>query len=94
MTRRTQTLLIAAAALGCASLSLAPAVAGTKCKVKAVSIGAISQDQAISAWSNKVKNSYGAAWSNYSLARDKNWSEKQLGVATMYFVTAVPCRRD
>ena len=86
-------ILFAVAAMG---LSLAPgaATAGIKCKSKTVSIGALTEDEAIAAWRNKVKGSLGAAWSDWTLARGKNFSQVALPVQNMTFVSAYPCRRD
>jgi hypothetical protein len=80
--------------LAAVSLALSPAVAGagTQCKSKLVSIGAINEDQAIAAWSKKVKHAYGAAWSNFNLAKHQSVTDKSLGVATLFFVSGYPCR--
>ena len=85
---------LSAAALAVVLLSPASGVAGTRCKAGAVSgAGIATQNIAVSNWSQKARRAYGAAWANFGLARAKSFSQTALPATTMYFVTAIPCRR-
>jgi hypothetical protein len=84
--------LLAAAVL-IVALTATPALAGVKCKSASVTGAGLTSDQATSNWSSKVAHSYGSAWSNFGLARNKRESEQPLPDVTMYFMTATPCRR-
>ncbi len=85
--------IVAAAVVGLALLPATSASALTRCKPPAVVVGALTQGQAISAWSQRVRGQLGAVWSNFNLARNKSFTQQNLGVATKNFVSAVPCRR-
>lgn len=78
----------------CAGALLIPAAAdaGTKCKSGEVASGGLTEDQAIAAWTTKVKHSYGAEWSNFNLARNKSFSQQPLPPVSLTFVSAIPCR--
>ena len=94
MDRPAQKLFVAtAASIVGLSLLMNPASAGTKCKSSAVSIGAGSENQLNSAWSNKVKHEYGSAWSNLNIAKDKQYTGQNQGLFTFVFLTAFPCKR-
>jgi hypothetical protein len=70
------------------------AYAGTKCKDASVTGLGGSNSLAVSTWVNHVKRTYGADWSNYSLARNKRSTYQFLPPAEgIYSVTAMPCKR-
>lgn len=85
--------LFAAAVAVTAGVPLAtPADAGTQCKSSASVASAWSSDQVDQAWVKAVKNKYGSAWANLSLARSKRYYDQSLLVERLYSVTAIPCR--
>jgi hypothetical protein len=48
----------------------------------------------VSTWVKHVKQAYGSAWANYSLARNKSSTYQFLPPAEgIYSVTATPCKR-
>lgn len=91
MTRRADVFFVAMTAA--AMLCPAVASAGTQCQSALVTgLGAGTDDAAIAAWSAQAKQTYGAAWSNFNLAKDPKYSDQNLGLAVMHIVTAYPCR--
>jgi hypothetical protein len=93
VTRRADVLLIAMAGLAGVISCPAAASAATQCQSTAVTaVGGLTEDQAETAWSNQVKQSLGAAWSNIKLAKDEKVYDQNLGLGTLYTVTAYPCR--
>jgi hypothetical protein len=93
MSVRTLSSLGLIAWVALAALTPVAANAGTKCKSTQVSIGSINEDQAIAAWSKKVKRAYGAPWSDFNLAKAKSVSEQPLPPVNMFWVSGYPCRR-
>jgi len=93
MSRVSAFLVSAAVMCGIALLlSAVPANAGTQCK-SATSFGsAWTSGQEASAWVKQVKGQYGSAWSNFALARNKQYTSKSFLLQTLYSVTAYPCR--
>jgi hypothetical protein len=93
VTRRAEVLCIAMASLAGALLCPAAAAAATQCKADPVTAaGAVTEDEAEAMWSNQVKQSLGAAWSDIKLAKDEKVSEQNLALANLFIVTAYPCR--
>lgn len=87
-------LLVLMAGLVVAVAPPAAAYAGTKCKGGSVSGLGGSTGAAVSTWVNHVKQAYGSAWANYSLARNKSSTYQFLPPAEgIYSVTATPCKR-
>ncbi len=87
-------LLVLMAGLVVAVAPPAAAYAGVKCKGGSVSGLGGSSDAAVSTWVNHVKQAYGSAWANYSLARNKRSTYQFLPPAEgIYSVTATPCKR-
>ena len=90
---RMHLIVVAAIALAALPASLGTATAATLCKSAVVTgIATGTQDLAISAWSQQASRTDGSVWSNFSLAKDKTYSEQNLGLATMFTVSAYPCR--
>jgi len=85
-------LAVATIAVAALPLSFAPASAVTLCKSAPVTGVATTEDGAIQSWSQQTASNYGSAWSNFSLAKNKQYSQQNLGLAVMNFVTADPCR--
>jgi hypothetical protein len=78
-----------------AAAILCPAVAsaGTQCQSAPVTgLGPGTDDAAIAEWSAQAKQTYGAEWSNFNLAKNPKYSDQNLGLAVMHIVTAYPCR--
>jgi hypothetical protein len=93
VTRRAKVFLFAMAGFAAAVLYPAVASAATQCKSTPVEAsGALTEDQAIAAWTATVKQTYGVEWSNFNLAKNPKFSEQNLALANMFFVTAAPCR--
>ena len=86
--------VIVAIALFSSSLLSTPAYAGTQCKATSVSATTSNSGLLGAAWSKSVKSTYGAAWSNFNWAKDKNYSSLNLIFLTYYTVTARPCRKS
>jgi hypothetical protein len=92
VTRRADVFFIAMTA---AAAMLCPAVASaaTQCQSALVTgLGAGTDDAAIAEWTAQAKQTYGAAWSNFNLAKDPKYSQQNLALAIMHIVTAYPCR--
>ena len=85
--------IAAAAVLIGATLLSTPAAAGTQCKSATVSANGWNDSQLASRWSAAAKSAYGAAWSSYSLAKNKRYTSQSFIFETLTTVTANPCRR-
>ena len=68
------------------------AQAAITCKPDPNFAGSLSQSQAIDAWRAQVTSAYGAAWADYNLATSKSWSETNLALVTMHWISAKACR--
>ena len=93
---QTRSVLIVAVGLSVAIAALpGEALAGVKCKAGWISGMGFSMSAVAASWSNNARKAYGAAWSNYGLARNKRFTSQYLPPAeTLTTVTATPCRRS
>jgi hypothetical protein len=93
VTRRADVFFVVMVGLAAATLCPAVASAATQCKSATVTtVSGGTEDLASAAWSAQVKQSFGAAWSDFSLAKNPKFSDQNLGLGTLITVTATPCR--
>lgn len=96
MTRPDRVLAIVSIAAVSLSLNGAAADAQvakrlTECKPTATGFGP-SQQAAEDSWRAWVANHHGADWSDFSMARNKRYDSQNLGLMTVQYVHAQPCR--
>ena len=89
-----RTTTIAAIALAGALGFAAPAAANTLtlCKPTASTASGAGRGLAVATWHKVVDATYGAAWSNFEIAVNKQFSTSKLGALTLTVVSANPCR--
>ncbi len=83
------------ASLVAAIVAATPAQSATELQCSSTVVGAgPSQDYAEQAWSTQAASQLGSAWSNFSLAKNKQYSETDLhlGNAQLWTVSAQACR--
>jgi hypothetical protein len=95
VTRGADLFFVAMTGLAAVAAMLFPAEASaaTQCQTaQATTAAATTEDAAIAAWSASARQTYGAAWSNFNLAKDPKITEANLALANEFFVTAYACR--
>ena len=68
------------------------ASAAVACQHASVGGAGFGQEAAVQSWQNKVAHTYGSAWSNFNLAKNKVWSGRNLDVTGWLSVSAIPCQ--
>jgi len=86
------TLTLAVVATGLAVFAAAPAQASPLQCSGAVAVIAPSEDGLEGQWRSQVGSSLGTDWSDFSLAKNKRYDNQNLGLGTLWTLSAQPCR--
>jgi hypothetical protein len=94
MSRARWSAIAVAAAAGAATAGLpGRAEALIQCQATAAAGLGLTQGAAEDSWRAWVTSHFGATWSNFDIAKNKYYSETNLGVTIMQQVSAHPCRQ-
>ncbi len=92
MTRSAWLIGLLVAGACAAPLTSAAAATPLTCKAAVTSQPVLDVDGPDAAWQSAVTTMYGADWADLGNAQHKRYSDANLGLGRLYFLTAEPCR--